>query len=77
MARTIKVKCNGPGKHVNEVDVGKIIETDTVLRSHGNPSSPKIPERVVIQCSVCTTGKVIVTREMIAAELSKPGGIDA
>ncbi len=64
MARTIKIKCNGPGKHVNEVDLEKALKKDIVLRATTQPPVV-LPERVVLSCRECTQGKVIVTREML------------
>jgi hypothetical protein len=65
MRRIVKVRCNGVGKHVNDVDIDKAFTTVLVTKSiDHNSQSP--PERVVLNCRECT-GKVIFTREMIAA----------
>ncbi len=61
MARKIQVACNGPGKHVNEVDIDACLVKATVYKG---PVSG-FPERVVLDCRECTLGKVIVTREMV------------
>lgn len=66
MGQRIKVRCNGAGRHVNEVDLDAALGTDTVLR--GEPERvplENVPERVVLRCRECADGRVIVTREMI------------
>jgi len=70
MPEIIKIKCNGPGKHVNEVDLRKILKRDLVILESGErpPEAGSIPERIVLQCRECTY-KVIVTREMIEENL--------
>lgn len=62
MAKIINVRCNGAGKHVNEVDIDKITQPTMVVRGHPKKS---LRERYVLPCQFCTEGKVIVTREMI------------
>ncbi len=64
MGQVIKVRCNGQGKHVNEVDLDDALNETTTLRSARVPSR-LAPERVVLRCRECTDGKVIVTRAMI------------
>ncbi len=64
MARTIKVKCNGPGKHINQVDVDTCLEKQPVHKG----STAAVPERTVLNCQECTEGKVIVTRTMIEGQ---------
>jgi hypothetical protein len=62
MAKIMKVRCNGSGKHVNEVDIDKISKPTIVIR--GQPKQ-SLQDRYVLPCQYCTEGKVIVTREMI------------
>lgn len=64
MGRTIKVRCNGPGKHINEVDVDKCLEKQPV---HKGSTAP-VSERMVLNCRECTEGKVIVTSDMIGVQ---------
>ncbi|MBU1320378.1 MAG: hypothetical protein KKG33_00740 [candidate division Zixibacteria bacterium] len=33
MGKIIKVRCDGPGKYVNRVDLEAVLDTDVVLRS--------------------------------------------
>lgn len=69
MAKIIKVRCNGPNKHVNEIDLDKVLRTDTVLRNRRSDQGPQaVPDRVVLPCAECTTGKVILTSDMIEAK---------
>jgi hypothetical protein len=70
MAKIIKVRCNGAKPHINEVNLDKALQKDTVLRGE-TPALPDIPERVVLDCRVCT-GKVILTRQMIEEGLKSP-----
>ena len=64
MGRIIKVRCNGPNKHVNEVDVDDALRSVPIAREL-KFSSSSVPERIVLRCSGCADGKVIVTRAMI------------
>jgi len=71
MAKTIKIKCNGPNRHLNEVDLDAVLERTTVVRGPArSPAAEDLPERVVRPCRECTAGKVVITREMIEDALS-------
>ena len=70
MAKTINVRCNGSGRHVNEVNLDTLLQPTTVLRG-GPRSAEGIPERSVKHCGYCAEGKVIVTREMIKKALER------
>ena len=66
MARTIKVKCNGPNHHVNEFDLDKARQPTPAYRgSEPARAADPFPERVVLPCKICTEGRVVLTREMI------------
>jgi hypothetical protein len=66
MARTIKVKCNGPNPHVNEVDLDRARQPTPAYRgSERERRAEGFPDRVVLPCKVCTEGRVIITRDMI------------
>ncbi|NLZ04338.1 MAG: hypothetical protein GXY19_04130 [Phycisphaerae bacterium] len=65
MGKIIKVRCNGPEGHVNEVDLDEVLREDVVLKQAPAREGRRIPERLVLPCRFCTVGKVIVTREMI------------
>ena len=64
MAETIKIRCNGPAQHVNEVDLGEALREQPITRSVLF-TSPDIPDRIVLHCRECADGKVILTRAMI------------
>ncbi|MCP4344698.1 MAG: hypothetical protein GY795_04125 [Desulfobacterales bacterium] len=64
MAEIMKVKCNGPGRHMNDVDIDKLLQQQSVLKG-ATSSGATIPEKLVRPCQICTEGKVIITREMI------------
>jgi hypothetical protein len=72
MARIVQIECNGPNKHVNEVDPGELLKPTVV--SKGFPSSiplpDDVPERFVMKCRFCTEGRVIITREMLLEMLN-------
>ncbi len=72
MTTLIKVRCNGSGKHVNEVDYEKSLRPTVVLRG-GTPrvADADLPERLVFDCRECAEGKVIVTREMMLKHRAK------
>lgn len=69
MAKIIKVKCTGAGRHVNEIDLEDVLGPNVVM--HGNPidTGQPIPERIVRKCEACAEGKVILTRETIEDNL--------
>jgi len=64
MRRIIKVRCNGPNQHVNDVDLNDALREDSMARKL-NLSSPSVPERIVLRCRECVDGRVILTRAMI------------
>ena len=70
MAKTINVRCNGSGRHVNEVHLDTLLQPTTVLRG-GPRSAGDIAERYVKPCRYCAEGKVILTREMIKKALGR------
>ncbi len=74
MAKVIKVKCNGPSKHVNEINLDKALGETVVLR--GGPEvkqsalqAGSVPERLVLNCQFWSEGKVILTRDMVEENL--------
>ena len=69
MPNIIKVKCTGPNRHENEVDIEGLLGTDVVLRGTPIDTGRPIPQRIVRRCAECVEGKVIITREMIAENL--------
>ena len=69
MAKIIKVRCNGPNKHINEIDLGKVLNTAIVLKSQSGQGPQSVPDRIVLPCAECTVGKVILTRATIEANL--------
>ncbi len=69
MTTIMKIKCNGPGKHVNEIDLEKTlgdrVSAYKVIKSSPDLSElPPIPANIVLDCRICAEGKVIITREM-------------
>ena len=64
MAEIIKIRCNGPARHVNEVDLGEALREQPIAREVAF-TTPSVPERIVLHCSACTDGRVILTRAMI------------
>ncbi len=69
MTTIMKIKCNGPGKCVNEIDLDKelgdrvSIYKGTDIRKDPD-ELPPIPKSIVLDCRICAEGKVIITREM-------------
>lgn len=70
MATIIKVRCNGSGKHLNKVDLDKVLQPDVVLRIAEKSADHDLPERLVFSCRYCKEGKVIITRAILADQLS-------
>ena len=64
MAEMIKIRCNGPKQHVNEVDLGEALREQPITRNVV-VTPADIPDRIVLHCRECTDGKVILTRAMI------------
>lgn len=64
MGQIIKVRCNGPNKHVNEVDLTDALREDSIAK-RADYSASSVPERIVLRCHECADGRVIVTRAMI------------
>jgi hypothetical protein len=64
MGQVIKVRCNGPNKHINEVDLADAVREDSTARGT-DFSSSSVPERIVLRCHDCADGRVILTRTMI------------
>lgn len=67
MAQYMKIKCNGPGEHVNEFDLEELKKRVTltpVMRHTAWPASPQFPNRVVLYCRYCTQGRVVITKDM-------------
>ena len=69
MGKIIKVRCNGPEKHINDVDLEKALRTTPVLRGAPVKADRRIPERIVLPCQFCTAGKVILERKVIEENL--------
>ena len=75
MARIIKVRCNGPKRCVNEVDIDRLAGSTPILKSlsAGGPAPAgegrQYRDRYVQPCAHCTQGKVVVTRQMIEEAL--------
>jgi hypothetical protein len=59
--QTIKVRCNGAGGHINDIDLEKIVKPVVVTRS----AKREIPERSVLKCKFCQEGRIVITREMV------------
>ena len=68
MAKKIKVRCH-PNEHVNEVDLQKVLRKDIVLKGRQAVSADAIPERIVLRCTECADGKVILTKKMVEENL--------
>jgi len=70
MTNFIKIKCNGPTPHLNEVDLSKLLQPDKVVRGGQSTYLPSaLPERSVLKCRFCTEGRVVITREMFPEHL--------
>ena len=76
MARIIKVRCNGPEHHVNEIDLDEVLKPFPVYRvmaTGPGAANREIPERLVLPCQHGSEGKVVLTRDMILDFLARTG----
>lgn len=64
MAKIVKIKCNGVGQHVNDVDLDRALE-EAVAYKGAEARLPNLPERVTLRCRVCTEGRIVITRPML------------
>jgi hypothetical protein len=64
MAKTIKIKCNGTGQHINDVDLDRALEEAVVYRG-AEARLQNLPERVTLRCHVCAEGRIVITRQML------------
>jgi hypothetical protein len=64
MPEIIKIKCNGPNKHINEVDLDDALREQPIARLT-DASYSSMPDRIVLRCRECVDGRVIVTRAII------------
>ena len=67
MARTLTIRCNGPEQHENEVNIDALFTPCFVVRE--DSPGDALPRRRVLDCKECSSGKVIITREMIQEKL--------
>ena len=64
MAKIVKIKCNGAGQHVNDVDLDRALEEAVVYRG-AEARLQNLPERVTLRCRVCAEGRIVITRSML------------
>ncbi len=62
MPRILRIKCNGPVPHINEVDLDKLLTPCFVFRR--DTPCAGLSRRLVLECTECRVGKVIITPEM-------------
>jgi hypothetical protein len=64
MGQILKIRCNGPNKHINDVDLDDALREVPIARE-AEFSSSSAPERIVLRCRECVDGRVIVMRKTI------------
>jgi hypothetical protein len=69
----IKIRCNGKEKHVNEIDIDALLANSltVIYKGEHHIDRDKIPPRIVIDCTLCNTGKVIINREIILENINE------
>ena len=69
----IKIRCNGKERHVNEIDLDALLDNSRtdIYRGVNQIDRDKIPPRIVIDCTLCDTGKVIIQREIILENINE------
>ncbi len=64
----LKVKCAGPGNHVNDIDLAKLLQGTAVLRKYAAYKTlltgTELQNKYEMRCSQCTY-RVVITREII------------
>lgn len=70
MAKIVKIKCNGAGQHVNDVDLDRALEEAVVYRGP-EARLQNLPERVTLRCRVCAEGRIVITRSMLQEMLGE------
>ncbi|HMV83018.1 MAG TPA: hypothetical protein PLD20_17485 [Blastocatellia bacterium] len=74
MAKIVKIKCNGAGQHVNEVDLDRALE-EAVVYKGTEARLQNLPERVTLKCQVSEcTGRIVITRKMLEEMLGESDG---
>jgi hypothetical protein len=70
MAKIVKIRCNGAGQHVNDIDLVRALEEAVVYRG---PESLRqnLPERVTLRCSLCAEGRIVITHPMLQEMLGE------
>lgn len=67
MSRKVKVRCNGQERHVNEIDLGRLLEVEFVTKgpkpAPSRPSLDDVEFPLYEDCRYCD-GRVIITREI-------------
>ena len=64
MSTKIKIRCNGPERHINEIDLERLLQTTFVVRGDNpaiNLADVEFP--LYEDCRYCA-GRVIITREI-------------
>jgi hypothetical protein len=64
MAKLIKIRCNGAGQHINDVDLDRALEEAVVYRGE-EARLQNLPERVTLRCRMCAEGRIVITRPML------------
>ena len=64
MAKIVKIKCNGAGQHVNDLDLDRALE-ETVVYRGVDARLQNLPERVTLRCCACLEGRIVITRSML------------
>jgi len=67
MSRKIKVRCNGPERHINEIDLERLLDSTFVVKG-GAPDSrlanlEDVEFPLYEDCRYCA-GRVIITHEV-------------
>ena len=67
MSGKIKVRCNGPERHINDIDIERLLEPTFVTKGPNQPSHlsnlDDIEFPLYEDCRYCA-GRVIITREI-------------
>lgn len=64
MTNIVKIKCNGAGQHVNDVNLDRALE-EAIVYKVAEARLQNLPERVTLRCRVCAEGRIVITRPML------------
>jgi len=63
--RIMHVRCTGPEKHINRIDIDALMSATIVTKGQSGPGGKIRSKRFNKKCDYCERGRVCVDRRMI------------